>query len=436
MNSRERVEMALNHQEPDRVPLDLGAGFQTGMHAQSVYKLRQALGLDEPGTPVKVIEPYQGLGEIKPDLLEAVGGDVVGVNPLYTMFGYKNENWKAWTAFEGTPLLVPEKFNTIPEEDGSLLMYPEGDKSVPASAKMPEGGWYFDALERQEPFDEESLSVEDNLEEFGPISEEELDHFETEIKRVYQDTDKAIYANFGGTAFGDIALVPAPWMKNPRGIRDVTEWYISLVAREEFVYQIFERQSEIALENIQKIYETVGNRVQVVFLTGTDFAAQDRPFMSVETYRKLFLPFHRKLNDWIHANTTWKTFMHTDGSLRPLIPSFVEAGFDVLNPIQWTASDMDPGLLKEDFGQDLVFWGGGIDTQKTLPFGTPDEVRAEVKQRIKDFAPGGGFVFTSVHNVQPLVPVENLLAMYESFRESCRYPIGCWLGIIERRSAL
>jgi hypothetical protein len=424
MNSRERVALALNHQEPDRVPLDLGAGFQTGMHVQTVYKLRQALGLDEPGTPVKIIEPYQSLGEIKMDLIEEVGADVVGVNPLKNMFGFKNENWVEWTAFDGTPVLVPEKYNTVPEENGKIYMYPEGDQSVPPSGVMPKDGWYFDAVVRQPPFEEDELNVEDNLEEFGPISEEELDHFETEIKRLYEETDKAIYANFGGTAFGDIALVPAPWLKHPKGIRDITEWYISTVSREEYVYQIFERQCEIALENLKNIYDVVGNRVQVVFLTGTDFAAQDRPFMSVDTYRKLFMPFHARLNDWIHENTTWKTFMHTDGSITPLLPSFVEAGFDVMNPIQWTAKDMHPPTLKAEYGDDLVFWGGGVDTQKTLPFGTPEEVRAEVIQRLKDFAPGGGYVFNSVHNVQPMVPVENVLAMYEAFHEHAAYPVG------------
>lgn len=423
MNSRERLQLALDNQVPDQVPLDLGAGFQTGMHAQTVYKLRQALGLDEPGTPVKVIDPYQGLGEIKLDLLDAVGGDVIGINPQTTLFGFKNENWKPWTAFEGTPLLVPEKFNTEPAEDGKLYMYPKGDQSVPPSGVMPKDGWYFDAIVRQPPLDEDQLSVEDNLEEFGPITEEELEYFEREITWVHQETEKGIYANFGGTAFGDIALVPAPWLKHPKGIRDEVEWYISLVSREDFVYQVFERQCEIALDNLQKIYDVVGNRVQAVFLTGTDFAAQDRPFMSVDTYRSLFLPFHKKLNDWIHTNTTWKTFMHSDGALRPLIPSIIEAGFDILNPIQWTADDMDPVRLKQDFGDQLVFWGGGVDTQKTLPFGTPEEVREEVRQRLRDFAPGGGYVFTSVHNVQPLVPVENLLAMYETFQENCRYPI-------------
>lgn len=421
MNSRERVALALNHQEPDRVPLDLGAGFQTGMHVSMVYALRQALGLDDPGTPVKVIEPYQMLGEIKTDLLDALEADCVGVNPPATMFGYKCEGWKTWTTFDGTPVLVPELFNTEVEANGDLLMYPEGDQSVPASGVMPAGGYYFDAIIRQPPINEATLKADDNLEEFGPISEEDLAFFGREVDRLYQETDRAIYANFGGTAIGDIALVPATWLKEPKGIRDVTEWYVSTVTRRDLVYQIFERQTEISLANLARVYEVVGDKVQAVFLTGTDFGAQDRPFISTKTYRQLFKPFHTLLNDWIHQNTGWKTFMHSDGAILPLIPEFIEAGFDILNPIQWTAKDMEARMLKERFGEQLVFWGGSVDPQRTFPFGTPAEVRAEVAARIADLAPGGGFIFNSVHNIQPGIPVENLLAFYGAFKENRDY---------------
>ena len=421
MNSRERMQTALNHQEADQIPLDLGAGFQTGMHVQIVYRLRQALKLDPPGTPVKIIEPYQNLGEIKMDLLEAVGGDVVGVNPPATMFGYKCENWKEWEYFDGTPVLVPEHYNTEPEADGSILMWPEGDTSVPPSAVMPRDTYFFDSIVRQPPLDDDNLYLEDNLEEFKPISEEDLAYFEREVNRLYSETDKAVYANFGGTAFGDIALVPAPWLKNPKGIRDIEEWYVSILTRQEYVYEVFEYQCAIALENLQKIFEVVGNKVDVVFLTGTDFGGQSGPLISVKSYETLFKPFHKRLNDWIHENTTWKTFMHTDGSLVPLIPHFIEAGFDILNPIQWAAKNMAPVELKREFGEQLAFWGGAIDSQKTLPFGTPEEVRAEVLARIEDFRIGGGWIFNTVHNVVANVPVENLLAMYETFHEYKRY---------------
>jgi len=423
LTSRERVALSLNHQEPDRVPLDLGGSAVTGMHVSSVYQLRQALKLDPPGTPVKVVEPYQMLGEIKPDLMDALGVDVVPLESPRTMFGFKKEGWKPWTFFDGTPVLVPEGFNTDPEPNGDILMYPEGDKSAPPSGRMPKGGFYFDTIIRQPPIDEENLNPEDNLEEFGPISDEDLAYFQREAERLYTETDKAIFANFGGTAFGDIALVPAPWLKYPKGIRDVEEWYISTVTRRDYVYRVFERQCEIALANLEKLYQAVGDRVSVLFVTGTDFGMQTGPFISRETYRDLYMPFHKQVNDWVHEHTSWKTFIHSCGSVMALIPDFIEAGFDILNPVQTSAADMSPRELKERFGDRIVFWGGGVDTQRTLPFGTPEEVREQVRERIRIFGPGGGFVFNTIHNVQARVPVENLLALYKAVREYGRYPL-------------
>jgi hypothetical protein len=418
MNSRERVNKALSHENPDYVPLDLGASAVTGMHVSSVYQLRQALGLDPPGTPVKVTEPYQMLGEIGLDLVEALGVDVVGLGGTRNFFGFENEGWKPWTLFDGTPVLVPGAFNTEPEPNGDILMYPEGDKSAPPSGRMPQGGFYFDTIVRQEPIDEANLNVEDNLQEFGPISDDELNHFAREAERLERETGKAILANFGGTAFGDIALVPAPWLKYPKGIRDVEEWYVSTAARFDYVYELFDRQCGIALANLPKIYEAVGDRVSAVFITGTDFGTQKGPFISNETYRKLYQPFHRRVNDWVHANTPWKTFIHSCGSVYNLLPDIVEAGFDILNPVQCSAACMDPKTLKTEFGDKLTFWGGGVDTQKTLPFGTPDQVRREVKERIAIFNQGGGFVFNTVHNVQAKTPAANLVALYEAVREA------------------
>ncbi|MFH1921651.1 MAG: uroporphyrinogen decarboxylase family protein [Planctomycetota bacterium] len=418
MNSRERVEKALNHQQPDCVPLDLGASPVTGMHVSSVYQLRQALGLDPPETPVKVTEPYQMLGEIDATLVDALGVDIVGLGGTKTLFGFENKDWKPWTLADGTPVLVPGAFNTEPEPNGEILMYPEGDRAAPPSGRMPQGGFYFDTIVRQEPIDEENLRVEDNLEEFGPIAEGELEHFAREARRLSTETDKAILANFGGTAFGDIALVPAPFLKHPKGIRDVEEWYVSTVARFDYVYELFERQCEIALGNLPKVYDAVGDRVTAVFITGTDFGTQHGPFISPKAYRKLYQPFHRRVNDWVHDNTPWKTFIHTCGSVVALLPDVLDAGFDILNPVQCSAAGMDPQTLKDRFGDRLTFWGGGVDTQKTLPFGTPDEVRAEVRERIQIFNRGGGFVFNTVHNVQTNTPAENLVALYGAVREA------------------
>lgn len=417
MTSRERVRAALAHKQPDLVPADLGASAVTGMHVSSVYLLRQALGLDAPGTPVKVTEPYQMLGDIAPDLMDALGIDVVGIAPIKTMFGYPNEGWKPWTTFDGTPVLVPEAFNTEPEANGDILMYPEGDRSAPPSGRMPEGGFYFDAIVRQPPIDDDHLDVEDNLEEFGLASDEDVAHFRREAERVTTQTDKAVLANFGGMAFGDIALVPAVWLKHPRGIRDVEEWYVSTAMRREYVEEVFRRQCEIALANLARYHAELGDRVDVVFMTGTDFGTQRGPFISPQMYRDLYQPYHKALNDWIHANTPWKTFIHSCGSVVALVDDFIDAGFDILNPVQCSAEGMDPQTLKDRFGDRITFWGGGVDTQKTLPFGTPEEVREQVRERLHLFGEGGGFVFNPIHNVQARTPQANLVAMYEALAE-------------------
>jgi len=192
---------------------------------------------------------------------------------------------------------------------------------------------------------------------------------------------------------------------------------MSTVARRDYVYKVFAGQCEIALQNLARVAPPVGDRVAVVMLTGADFGTQLGPFCSPQTYRDLYMPFHKALNDWVHANTGWKTFMHSCGGILPLIPDIIEAGFDILNPVQCSAEGMEPRHLKSEFGAHLVFWGGGVDTQKTLPFGTPEEVRAEVLQRLEVFSPGGGFVFNTIHNIQPRTPTENLLSMFGALRE-------------------
>ncbi len=357
------------------------------------------------------------LGEVTDDLREALGIDTVGLGAPETLFGYRAENWKEWELMDGTPVLVPGGFNTEPESNGDILQYPEGDHSAPPSGRMPEGGYYFDTIVRQEPIDEDRLDPADNLEEFEPISDSDLRDYGELSGTLFSSTDLAVVANFGGTGFGDIALVPAPFLKHPKGIRDVEEWYISTVARQDYVYAVFEKQCEIGLDNLERIAPVVGDRVQVLMVTGTDFGTQRGPFISVETYRALFKPFHEAVNNWVHANTAWKTFIHTCGGVRPLIEDFIDAGFDILNPVQCSADGMEAGPLKRDFGDRITFWGGGIDTQRTLPFGTPEEVRAEVLERLEIFTPGGGFVFNTIHNIQPRTPVENLLAMFDALRE-------------------
>lgn len=418
MTSRERVLKALSHEEPDKLPLDLGATLVTGIHVSSLHKLKVALGLIRPEDPVKVIDPFQMLGEVDEELRKVLGIDTVPLMPLENFFGFRNENWKPWTFFDGTPLLVPERFNTVPDAEGNIYQYPKGDTSYAPCAKMPKGGFYHDALIRQKPLDEKNLRVEDQIEEYTLLTDEDLRYYEEEARRLYEETDYAIvFSGVPGTNLGDIAFVPGLSLKDPKGIRDVEEWYVSLVTRQSFLQEVFARMTEIGLQNLEMFHQAVGERIQVIVISGTDFGSQNGPFIAPELYRKLFKPFHTQINAWVHEHTTWKTFIHTCGSVYELLPDLKEAGFDILNPVQISAASMDPEALKEEFGDHFTFWGGGVNTQRTLPFGTPEEVREEVRGLIEIFKKSGGFVFAAVHNIQANIPVENLLALFETVNE-------------------
>jgi hypothetical protein len=418
VNQRENLQRALRHEEGP-LPVDFAGTAGTGMHVSAVTRLRRAV-LGDPDYRVKVIEPYQMLGEIDAPLRDALGIGVVGLSGRTGFFGFENKGWKPFTMFDGTPVQVPEDFRVTTDPDGSLLMYPQGDLSAAPSGRMPRGGHFFDTLVRQPPLDESRLDPRDNMEEFVPFSEEDLAWYVRGIEALHEGTTCGIAMMMPGTAFGDIACVPAPWMKRPKGIRDIEEWYVSTALRTDYVRTVFERQCEVGLQNIETLIRVLGDRVQAVWITGTDFGTQRGPFISVQAYRDLFKPYHVRVNRLIHAKSQWKSLIHSCGSIRALLPDFVEAGFDVLNPVQCSAANMDARALKREFGQQLVFWGGGVDTQKTLPFGTPDDVYREVRERIEIFAPGGGFVFAAVHNVQANTPVANILAMFKAIKDSAR----------------
>lgn len=418
LSSRQRLQAVLDHKPTDRLCVDIGAGGQTGMGCCAVHRLREAV-LGRTGHKVKVTEPYQMLGEIDEQLRQALKLDVVGVHPPCDMFGIRQGKWKLFTMpVDGTEVLVPGDFNYTKDGNGDLLMYPEGDTSVPPCAKMPKGSYFWDALNRQQVIDESKLNPMDNCEEFGIMSDADVEYFKNKVDWYYENTDAGIYLTFPGLAFGDIALVPATWMKHHKGIRDVEEWYVSTAIRRDYVYKVFEKQCEIGLKNIEKLAPVVDDKVQVVFVSGTDFGCQRGPFISPQTYRDLYKPFQKVINDKIHELTNWKIFIHSCGSIYQLIPDMIEAGFDVLNPVQCSAEEMNPVRLKKEFGGQLVFWGGGVDTQKTLPFGTPEEVYNEVRERIDLFGANGGFVFNSIHNIQSNIPTENILALIQAVNDA------------------
>ena len=413
-SSRQNFINTINHRQPDKVVVDFGSTAVTGIHVLIVEKLREHYGLEKK--PVKVVEPYQMLGEIDDELIKAMDIDVIGLFSAKNMFGVLNENWKVHKTLWGQEVLFPGGFNYTFNQNGDILMYPEGDTSVPPSGMMPKSGYFFDALDRQQPIDDSTLTVKDNLEEFGLITEPELEYWKNQVAGL-ENNRKAVVASLGGTALGDIALVPAINLKNPKGIRGVEEWYISTLIREDFVKEIYDRQTDIAIENLRLLYKVIGNKIDVVFTCGTDFGTQNSTFCSPETYDRIWLPYYRKVNDWIHQNTSWKTFKHSCGAIEPLMSHFIESGFDIINPVQINASDMDPRKLKEKYGDKLVFWGGGVDTQGAFAFGTPAQVKEQVKSQCDILNQNGGFVFNTVHNIQANVPFENVVAMLEALKE-------------------
>ena len=413
MTSRERVQCALNHKAPDRVPRDFGSTAITGIAASFIYKLRRELGLTEK--PVKIWDPYQMLGEVDEELRRALKVDVVSLWPTGNLFGYENIPVKPFTLNDGTPVLVAEGFNTDYESDGRLFQYARGDKNYPPAGVMPKGGFYFDATVRSGPVeDDDSLDPVYNLEEYTLLDDESLRYFERESVDVYNNTDYAVVSGPGGTGLGDIAFIPGTMLPEPKGVRDIEDWYMSSIIRPDYVKEVYERQTDIALQNLKMFHQAVGERMAVINLCGADFGSQSSLMLSPSVFREFYLPYYKKMTDWIHANTSWKVFKHCCGAIEPLIPLLIESGFDILNPVQISAEGMVPELLKQKYGDKIVFWGCGVDTQKTLPYGTPEDVYNEVRNLVDIFNKNGGFVFNTVHNVQPNISVKNFLAMIDA----------------------
>lgn len=413
MTSKQRIRAAVEHHEPDQIPVDFGASFITGIHCSVIEDLRKHYGLEDQ--PVKICEPYQMLGLVEDDLKEAIGIDTVSVFPNRTIFGFVNENWQPFRTPWGQDVLVSEHFKTKIDEQG-VYIYPQGDTSAPPSGHMPPASYFFDTIIRQEEIDEDNLKLEDNLEEFSPMKEDERAYWQKESSAI-ADSERAVVTHLNGTCLGDIALVPAPFLTHPKGVRDITQWYMTIVEEPDFIAALFDRQVDIAVENMKQLYEVAGNTIDIVVVCGTDFGTQESTFCSRDTFDQIWKPRYRRINDWIHQNTHWKTFKHSCGAIESFIPNFVEAGFDIINPVQCSAKGMDPKTLKDRYGDQITFWGGGINTQKTLPFGKPEDVRREVLERCEIFSVGGGFVFNAIHNVQALTPIENFVAMIEAVKE-------------------
>jgi len=415
VKSRERVQLAINHIQPDKIPVDVGATTVTGIHAQTYYKLKKSLGLDRG--IAKVFDPFQMLVEVKEEVKRMLGVDVQGIRLPYTVFGYKNENWKPFKMPDGTEVLVSGHLKYRVLANGDIVQYPQGDMNAPPSGKMSKDGFYFDVVVRQEPFDENSMDPKQWVEEtYSLCSDENLRYLEDVSVYYYENTDYSLIAELNPAGFAGVVALIAPHVKKPKGIRDPEEFWLSYISRKSFIQDVFHYQYELQMQNLSMYREALGDRIDVIIMSMTDFGAQNGPLISPQLYRELFKPLHKNMNDWVHQNTNWKTFFHTCGDITLFLDDFAEAGVDILNPVQISAKNMDPRFLKENYGNTFTFWGGGIDTQKTLPFGTPEMVKKEVEDNMSIFGEGGGFVFFPEHNIQANIPIENLKIMFETVR--------------------
>jgi hypothetical protein len=408
VTSRERVLKALSFQEPDRVPLDLGGSIMSGIMAHPLDRLRSHLGL-EP-RPVKVYEVFQMLGEVEADLVERLGIDVLPVEPPVQFFGLRREGWKPWRLWDGTEVLVPGQFAVETDPEGSLLLHTAGDPARPVEGRMPRNGYYFDmpALTESHP-DYRPPPLEQVRREYR-IAAEELEALQARAEHLRRTTDKALF-------LGCWDKLGLPW------VGSIPDFLVLMLTDKAYVKELFAARTETALANLERLKRYLGENIDILGLDGTDYGSQNAELFSPELFAELYVPHFKIQTGWVHRHTAWKTWLHTCGSVTRILPLLVEAGVDILNPVQTSAAGMDPAWLKERFGARIAFWGGGVDTQRTLPFAGPEEVAAEVRARLRIFAPGGGFVFNTIHNIQQGTPPQNIAAAYDTARIAGRYPI-------------
>ena len=414
MDARERVLAAANHRQPDRIPFDLGGLGSTTLHVSCMKQLREHYRLPHaPATPM-FIEHMNAI--VPDDLADIMEVDTAAALPRVGSFGMPREDLKLWTMPDGSEIWVPGLFNPTSDGKEGWFVHPQGDTSCPPSGHMPKGSPYFDNIEPDVELDEARLDPADNVEEYGILGEHDLRFIVDSVAAAHR-TGRAVVFTSPGTVLGSVDGITGTGLKHPKGIRRIEEWYVSPLIRPDYVREVFDRQTDIALINLRAINAACGDKIDVICLCSTDLGHQSGQFHRVSTFREVWLPYYRKMTDWIHANTQWKTMKHCCGSVSPLIPCFIESGFDILNSVQTTAANMDPATLKGEFGRDIVFWGAGVDAQILLPFGSPEEVRRQVLERCDIFGRDGGFVFCPTHNVQKGTPIANIVAMIDAVKE-------------------
>jgi uroporphyrinogen decarboxylase len=375
MTARERVARALNHEEPDRVPIDLGATIVTSIARDSYLELRRFLGMSEESPAM--LDYVQQLPYLDEALLERFGAD------------FRMVQLPSATA-PGVEVFEEGEYYAFTDRWGAKLHMPKSS------------GYYFDWVDF--PIKEPTIEALDRYPWPEPDSRALNRELGELARRLYETTDFALVGS---------AVIGGGIFEQPARVMGLENFFLALASDPAFADHLMGRITDIYIESCDRYLDEVGEYIQV-FTYWDDVAGQDGWLVDPAFYRRYVKPKQRRLVEAIKKKTNAKLFYHSCGATRELIPDLIEIGFDILNPVQVSARGMDTRALKRDFGRDIVFWGGGVDTQHVLPFGTPEEVTDEVKRRIDDLAPGGGFVFAAVHNIQAKVPPENIVAAFDT----------------------
>ena len=375
MTCRQRVVQALNHKEPDRIPIDLGATIVTSIANRTYAELEKHLDL--PIEEIKMLDYVQQLPYVSEAMLQRFSADFRMVQlPSATASGVKIFEEGDYYAFF--------------DRWGSKLHMPKT------------GGFYFDWVDF--PIKEATMEALDAYQWPRPDSRDVNVQLGKQARQLYENSDYALVGS---------AVIGGGIFEQPARVMGLQNFLMALLSEPAFADRLMETITDIYIESCDSYLDFVGPYIQV-FTYWDDVAGQNGWLIRPELYRKMIKPKQKRLVEAIKKKTNAKLFYHSCGATRDLIPDLIEIGFDILNPVQVSAKGMDTKELKARFGRDIVFWGGGVDTQHVLPFGKPQEVVDEVKRRIDDLAPGGGFVFAAVHNIQALVPPENIVATFDT----------------------
>lgn len=408
MNSRERVLTALSHKEPDMIPIDFGGSKISGIMAVAYNKLKKYLNFKDEQT--KLYDIKQQLADPHPELIKLMGGDVIQLYRLKPTTGMdiKVNRWKKGKLSNGEECLVPEEYHPVKGKNGRMEIWKD-DKLI---AFLPEGGIYFENV--YTPLAKASTYKDIDDYPWPEITQEEENFLKIRARKLFNETDFAILGALGtfGGSFFEVGHL----------LFGYENFLLKLLTNRDLIEYFLDRLLENYLNNTKKYLKIVGRYVNIIQIND-DFGSQDSLLISPKLYREVFKPRQAKLIEFIKKNSNTFVFLHSDGAIKEIIPDLIEIGVDIINPVQTSAKGMDPEKLKREFGKYITFWGGGIDTQTTLPFGSLEDIKKQVKERIKIFAPGGGYVFCPIHNIQADIPPEKIVAVFETAKKVRKYPI-------------